>query len=318
MKQIPPLPSSESITALLREIAPGSRLVDIRLMDGSFSNSTVLVTAVTPHNHTQQFVIRRYAVFGSYDRGEKARREYKTLELLARHNLPVPEPLFLDTTGDVLDTPGIVTSFVAGRQVVTPANMAGWVRELAVTLARIHAVPVTAVETSFLLNANAEVGWFLKSGQVPDYMQQHPQGEAIWQAVHDLLPTLIPVRHSLVHIDYWTGNILWQGGRITAVLDWEEASCGDPGYDVAYMRAELALLGGLPLADQFLAVYEKEMGSPVANSPLWELAAAVRFIEDPAGMIPEWQTFGTIHCTPESVSDNFNQFVTNALREAGL
>lgn len=318
MKQIPPLPSSESITALLREIAPGSRLVDMRLMDGSFSNSTVLVTAVTNTNHTQQFVVRRYAVFGDYDRGEKARREYKTLELLAAPGLPAPEPLFLDTTGDVLDTPGIVTSFVAGQQVIAPVDVGSWVRELAVTLARIHAVPVTAVETSFLLNANAEVVWFLKSGQVPDYMQQHPQGEAIWRAVHDLLPTLIPVRPGLVHIDYWTGNILWAGGKITAVLDWEEAAYGDPGYDVAYMRAELALLGGLSLADQFLAAYEAEYGRAVVNLPLWELAASVRFIENPAGMIPEWQTFCSINCTLQSVNHHFNQFAAQARQKVGI
>ncbi|MCL4265153.1 MAG: phosphotransferase family protein [Anaerolineae bacterium] len=318
MKEIPPLPQPERINTLLQTIAPGSRLVDLRPLDGSFSNSTVLATAVTPTNHTHQFVVRRYAVFGDYDRGEKARREYKTLALLAAHGLPVPEPLFLDTTGGVLDTPGIVTSFVAGGQVIAPVDVGSWVRELAATLAQIHAVPVTAVETSFLLNANAEVVWFLKSGHVPDYMQQHPQGEAIWQAVHDLLPALVPVRPGLVHVDYWTGNILWQGGRITAVLDWEEAAYGDPGYDVAYMRAELALLGSLPLADQFLAVYEAESGSPVANLPLWELAASVRFIENPAGMIPEWQTFADIPVTPELVNQRFDQFVTQARRKVRI
>lgn len=318
MKQIPPLPTPENMAALLQTIRPGSHFVNMRPLDGSFSNSTVLVTAVTPTNHTYQFVVRRYAVFGSYDRGEKARREYKTLALLAEHSLPVPEPLFLDTTGDILDTPGIVTSFVAGRQVIAPANVDGWIRELAVTLARIHAIPVTAVETSFLLNANTEVVWFLKSGQVPDYMQQHPQGETIWQAVHDLLPSLQPVRPSLVHVDYWTGNLLWAEGRITAVLDWEEASYGDPGYDVAYMRAELALLGGMSLADQFLAAYEAEYGRPVANLPLWELAAAVRFIENPAGMIPEWQTFAYIPVTPELVNQRFDQFVAQAKRKEDL
>src|SRR5690606_20167294 len=148
---------------------------------------------------------------------------------------------------------------------------------------------------------------------VPPYMQHHPAGQAIWQAVREELPHLQPVRPALVHIDYWTGNLLWAGGRITAVLDWEEAAQGDPGYDVAYLRAELALLGGQSLADEFLAAYTSVTGRPVPNLALWELAAAVRFIEDPAGMIPEWQSFGPVDCSPAVVQQRFDQFVASAL-----
>lgn len=87
---------------------------------------------------------------------------------------------------------------------------------------------------------------------------------------------------------------------------------------MAYLRAELALLGGLALADQFLAAYEAAYGRVVENLPLWELAAAVRFIESPAGMIPEWQTFAPVNHTPESVNQRFEHFVAYALQRAGL
>jgi len=45
----------------------------------------------------------------------------------------------------------------------------------------------------------------------------------LWQAVLDYLPDLISVEPSLVHIDYWSGNILWNKGMISAVVDWDAA-----------------------------------------------------------------------------------------------
>ena len=34
--------------------------------------------------------------------------------------------------------------------------------------------------------------------------------------------------HRLLHGDYWPGNVLWQQGRLAAVLDWEDAALGGP------------------------------------------------------------------------------------------
>jgi hypothetical protein len=48
-----------------------------------------------------------------------------------------------------------------------------------------------------------------------------------------------PVRLTVVHGDYWAGNVLVDGGRITGVVDWE--------------RAEI---GGLPIWDPFKVVMD--------------------------------------------------------------
>lgn len=314
MKEIPPLPSAKNINALLQEITPGSYLVDMRLLDGSFSNSTAVITAVNPVNHTQQFVVRRYAVFGDYDRGQKARREFKAFQLLNQHNIPAPAPLLVDATGELLGSPGIVTSFVPGRQTVMPANTAGWVKKLAHTLAHIHSIPITEQDIGFLLDANQEVTWFLHKGQPTEEMAAYPDGRIIWQLVHDHLPHIQPVPPALVHVDYWLGNILWQDGQITAVLDMEEAAYGDPAYDVAYMRVELAMLGGEALADQFLRAYISATGNPVPNLAFWELAATVRFMPAPEGMIPEWQTFSSANWNAAQVKQNFADFIASSIQ----
>lgn len=42
-----------------------------------------------------------------------------------------------------------------------------------------------------------------------------------------------PEERRLVHGDFGSNNVLAEGGRITAVIDWSEALFGDPLYDVA-------------------------------------------------------------------------------------
>lgn len=315
MNQKFPIPlSQDMVEALLEKVAPGAFLQSWALFAGSFSNETSRLLIKTAVGAESSLVIRRYAVFGSYDRGEKASREFRTLQLLQQHNVPAPAPLLLDTNGELLGSPGIVTSYVPGRQVITPPHTAIWVNELAHTLARIHAIPLTSQETDYLLDANREVVWFLRGDKVTESMAAHPDGAVVWQAVHDELPQIQPTAPALVHVDYWLGNILWQDGRITAVLDWEEAASGDPGYDVAYLRVELAMLGGEALADQFLAAYVTASGHPVPNLAFWELAAAARFMPDPAGLITEWQVFGQGEWSAAKVRQNFSNFIYSSQR----
>lgn len=301
---------------LIGQLEVGTKLVEARPFPGSFSNETTLLVYETAVD-IQQIVVRRYAVFSDYDRGEKAAREFKTLALLQKHDIPAPKPLLLDKSGELLGSPGIVTSFVPGQQIIQPTDAATWVTELGQTLAKIHAIPLTDADLSFLLDGNDEVVWFLRNEKAKASMGEHPDGRSAWQAVHDLLPAIEPVPPTLMHIDYWLGNILWQDGQITAVLDWEEASYGDPGYDVAYLRLELAMLGGEPLADAFLAAYEAAYGRPVANLALWELAAAARFTPDPEGMIAEWQVLQAGEYDETAVKQNFRTILASALKRAG-
>lgn len=114
--------------ALLQEIAPGSTLLAIGSLPSSYSNFTHLIEARSADGSDFRLVVRRYKVFGNYDRAEKARREFKTFELLQRNGIPSPRPLYLDEPGAVLGTPGIVTSFVPGAQVESPSDPVSWAR----------------------------------------------------------------------------------------------------------------------------------------------------------------------------------------------
>jgi aminoglycoside phosphotransferase (APT) family kinase protein len=281
-------PSPESLQSLLEIIVPGSEFVAIHSLEGDFSNSTHLVEGKASDSSLFQVVTRRYAIYGDYDRGEKARREFKTLQLLKKHGVPVPDPLYLDDTGETLGSPGIVTQYIPGKLIMAQPYPEHWAEILAHTLASIHTIPIDVLKMPFLLDANSEVLWFLKSkDSMPEYIRTHPKGNDLWQAMLDYLPNLMNVEPSLVHIDYWSGNILWEQGVISAVVDWEEAAQGDPGIDVAYCRMDMILSGMSEAASRFLATYEKAVGKPVTNLGFWELAAAVRPMFTPDGWISE-------------------------------
>ena len=301
-------PSPESLQSVLESIEPGAEFISIHSLEGDYSNATHLVEATAADGSSFQVVTRRYAIFGDYDRGEKARREFKTLQLLSSYGSAVPEPLYLDDTGAILGSPGIVTQYMPGKLIMGNPYPPQWAERLAETLARIHKIPITASDTSFLLDGNSEVLWFLNSKDtVPKYISSQPKGMALWQAMIDYLPRLKSVEPSLVHIDYWSGNILWDGGVISAVVDWEEAAQGDPDIDVAYCRMDMVLCGRHEAADEFIAVYEREMGKPVSNLGFWELAAAVRPMFSPDGWISE-----------SPARERFSDFVEAAIQRSRL
>jgi aminoglycoside phosphotransferase (APT) family kinase protein len=274
--------SEQTARNLLDIIAPGSVLVSITVPDGNFSNYTHILTARLKDGKPYQVVVRRYKVFGDYDRGEKARREFNTFRLLNQHKVSAPETLYLDETGEVLEIPGIVTRFVEGNLIMdTPTDPLDWARKLARTLAKIHSISCGEEELSYLLKGNSEAAWFVKHDVPPPYMQAYPGGAELWQLMRDQYPKLETDAPVLLHIDYWSGNILWHKNEISAVIDWEEAAYGDPAVDVAYARMNILLMGLPEAADEFLRVYESEMRRPVKNLGFWELAASVRPMIDP-------------------------------------
>jgi aminoglycoside phosphotransferase (APT) family kinase protein len=296
--------SGAAAADVLNRLSPGSTLVEAASLDEG-SNSTWLVTGQAADGTPLKIVVRRYAVFGDYDRGEKARREYRLFQLLWRSAVPVPQPLLLDETGDILGSPGIVTQFVSGDKNTTPDNPLPWAGTIARTLVDIHRISWDVPEIDFLLDGNAEALWFLKYETPPDYIASHPRGADAVAALRRLLPSLEPVPACLVHIDYWSGQFLWDNHHIVAVVDWEEVAHGDPAIDVAYCRMDM-FLNGLPEAgDEFLRIYEEAAERKVANLGFWGLAAAIR---------PMFSGYGLESPTRERLSD----FIEDALRLGDL
>jgi aminoglycoside phosphotransferase (APT) family kinase protein len=82
-------------------------------------------------------------------------------------------------------------------------------------------------------------------------------------------------RIGLVHGDLWHGNTLWDGGRLTAVLDWDCAGVGPAGLDLGSLRCDAAWCFGVDAAEHVLRGWEAKAGRPASHVPYWDAVAAL-------------------------------------------
>ncbi len=292
--------------ALLNEILPSSTLCSIRPVNGEFYNRQFYLDARSKEGEDLHFVVKLYQ--GERDWCvRRARVEYQALRWLNLHQRPAPEPVFLDDSGNLLGGPGLVTRFLPGSPILDPPYPPDLGRQMALTLAGIHAYPCDASAQAFLLDKNREALWFRQWGSIPAWMAADPDGWLIWEAIERLLPRQEETPPRLCHADFWGGNVLCLEGKITAVVDWEEAAYDDPGTDVAYGYMNLVLSGLDQDAQEFLSTYISVTGGPVANLALWKLAEAVRPIYLPEGWIDH-----------SPVRERFRRFVQEAVQEESL
>lgn len=135
---------------------------------------------------------------------------------------------------------------------LSPEQYAATIPALMQTLDEIHAVDVSATTghgifsddgTGFFPSWRACLAYIREKEPEWDFYGQwhrlfettfleHDVWEALYARMVELLD-LCPEARYLVHGGYGYGNVLAQGGRVTAVLDWLDAKYGDFLFDVA-------------------------------------------------------------------------------------
>lgn len=207
--------------------------------------------------------------------------EHAALAHAVRYGLPAPEPLAADENGGVAGAPALLMSALPGTVTLRPPAMATWLDALAAALAAVHAVPAESF------------GWRYRSWlhfadlAVPPWSSE-PSAWARCIAVARGAPPAEP--DVFLHRDYHPANVLWQEGRISAVVDWVNACAGPRGADIAHCRGNLVQMYGIDAADQFLAGYCERVPA-YAHHPYWDLQCAADHLPDPTGYGP-WEAFG--------------------------
>jgi aminoglycoside phosphotransferase (APT) family kinase protein len=95
---------------------------------------------------------------------------------------------------------------------------------------------------------------------------------------------------SFIHRDFHLGNVLWDEGAISGVVDWVETSTGPVDLDVAHCCTNLAMTHGGDAPQRFRDAYRRA-GGTLTDDPYWVLLDAVGFLPAPVdrGPGPGWE-----------------------------
>ncbi|WP_305782364.1 phosphotransferase family protein [Symbioplanes lichenis] len=227
-----------------------------------------------------------------------------------------------DPAGERLGVPAVLTTVVPGRADITVARPVA----LGAALARLHAVPVgPAVPVRRCPGAPAPEGVAVagSGGPVADGAATAGSGAAfpdgtavpVGPAFRDGMvvagpgsgPAHRPVERErlagqarvLSHFDYWCGNVLWEGDRVSGIVDWSGACVAPRGFDVGWCRLDLVLLFGVGAAGEFLAGYEAAAGVRVADVPAWDRFALANAYADVENWTDNYRELGRPDLTPE-------------------
>jgi aminoglycoside phosphotransferase (APT) family kinase protein len=206
--------------------------------------------------------------------------EYTIVGLLFDKGLPVPRPLWLETDESLLGGAFAVVDRVPGEVLGSAVKIAALtesvMQDIARVLAQLHTTGwedrgpeirgALSCPPEARLSLSGVFGMALSRWK--DFMHQKgvssPSVSAAlqWLAAH---PPPDGGRLCLLHGDYGLHNMLFKDERMTALLDWEHASLGDPARDLVQIRRQLTQFVAWP---QFMRWYREAGGPDVSDESL--------------------------------------------------
>ena len=254
------------------------------------SNPTYRITAASG-----EYVLRRKPFGPLLPSAHAVDREFRLISALYPLEFPVPEPLALCADERVIGAIFYVMELAKGRSYADgalpdfdPETRRRIYEQLVDTLADLHTIDPE----------RCGLGDFGKPGnyferQVMRWTRQYRDSETDYlpemERLVAFLPETVPQqsRTAIVHGDYRIDNVLFDGdGALTAVLDWELATLGDPLADFSYLAMQWAMPAdggaglagldlpalGIPTLGEIVQRYSERSGVPVAAALDWYFA----------------------------------------------
>ena len=280
----------------------------VQPQSSGFSNETLLFDLEFRENGRQRresLVVRiqpiGYQVFPSYDMA----LQFRTMQLLAKTDVPVPRALWIapDDKG-VFGAPFYVMARVEGRVPTDqpPYHTWGWLLDASPeerraiflggfeAMAKIHRLDLEKTGFGFLRKPGFANGLQQELAFYRDYFawaaggREQPVAERALAWLTANAPSGEP--DGLVWGDARIGNIIFDGTRVAAVLDWEMVTVGSPEKDLAWAifldRHHSEGIGaprlpGFPSYEEAIAHYEARSGHRVRHLHYYQVFAGFRF-----------------------------------------
>ncbi|MGE4431521.1 MAG: phosphotransferase family protein [Sphingobium sp.] len=247
-------------------IPPDGTIERIIPVAGGFSKETLFIEP--SGGAAEALVMRRDNPFGPID--STVIDEFPLLRCVYDNGLPVAEPVMMEADAGVFGQPFMLSRKVKGRAIPHTTGllegdehaMAG--HGLARVLGQLHSLDVRRAELPGYLRPDI----VKRSTHI---LAQIDYWEDCWRRYRsDYSPILTrgfrwlranvpdsPLPPCLVHGDAGPHNLMIDDGKVTAMLDWEFATLGDPMADLVYSRL---FIDRIMNWDDFIATYRAHGG----------------------------------------------------------
>jgi aminoglycoside phosphotransferase (APT) family kinase protein len=272
--------SEDVLTKYLRRRFPDQpqvRAANVTPLPGGRSKGTILFDFVSAER-TEAMVIRKD--FANDFMGCTVANEFPLVRAAWQAGLPVPEPYWLEEDASVIDGKFIVFARMAGRAAGTMFEMTASravARQLAAALAKLHSLDIKEIGIAGQVEFGSSK-WAVRDMVLASYAKhrQNTSVNLLLESAHVwLLSNLncVSPRAVLVHGDAGFHNVLADGDRMTALLDWELSHAGDPAEDLTSCKA---LAEKVMPWEEFMAAYIDNGGQAVSEErvrffTIWKL-----------------------------------------------
>lgn len=303
--------TDSNFEAVAHRIFPDGKLLDCWSVEGGVSAQVAALEIALPDGATHKLIVRQHGGGIVMRNPQIATDEFRLLKTLQSTSIPIPTPYMADDSRAILDAPYVVVEYVEGKTNFNPSNISDFLHQYANTLAQIHQIGDVLEELPFLPRRND-----LYSENFSSISNHYHENE---KKIREILERHCPLRQknpsTLLHGDFWPGNLLWRDGQVVAVIDWEDAAIGDPLADVANARFELLWAFGVEGMEEFTNLYQSQNYIDFSNLPYWDLWAALAKPTDQfADWAEGWPAFGRSDVTAQTLHEGYEWFVENAIR----
>jgi len=301
----------EELARIARAIDPHARATHSAPLLGGVDAATYALD-LDVAGERRELVLRVFTMPEQSD-GAAAQRYWDAISgIPANAPILIPRPVLLDAEGKLLGLPCMVMTRLPGSPLARPSDEDSWIDQLAGAMASIHGVDVNTLPADYRRNPKPAELMDTRLTRWPPRIL-----EDLWQEVADALRVAAPVVISngvaLTHHDFWFGNTLWSGERLTGIIDWDGALIDDPAFDVGYARGDVQMVLAGDAPDRLLARYEARRG-PLHAMPFWDLVAvlpAFRWLSD---WVVGYREVGRSELTDELARKRLESFARAALR----
>jgi aminoglycoside phosphotransferase (APT) family kinase protein len=283
------------LCAFLRQQLPHAaeiRVEQFRPVAGGYSRETFYAETAIVHGdgrvEKQALFVRRDPPPEMAILNTSRLAEHRLLNRIRQHtHIPVPRSLYLDAEGTVFSRPAMLLERAVGSSDVTglladPERLEAVATDLCEKLAELHTTDPHLLDpdglfadprgegidtSSWRAYMESNIRYFKRNYRNIAYDPLPIFFDAYCSMQHHL-PAPVPLR--LVHGDFQPSNFLYEGDKVTGIIDWENAHIGDPREDIGWfahmqMLTNIDLMSAVKVDGGFLGHYTKLTGIPVTE-----------------------------------------------------